>query len=194
MWEPGKLFELRRPLGTVPLTYDGEKTLLKPELDYYVDLAKGLALPQSIKVDFEGDWSYKRNRNKFVPLGNRLVANDRLDPELQDMLRTHCNTISLITPKGELTYYLPKHILEAVDIDETDTLFVRGKPKRLIAVYNLVLLDSATRDVPIFRLYPPEYSARNFVNEDFVSVYNACGCRGLAFKPVDVSPWWEAYM
>jgi hypothetical protein len=190
----GKLFEVRRPLGSKNLSYDIESAALKLELDYYCDLADGYALPDAIEIGLEGNWGFKINRNNFVPLGHRIVASDKLDPQLQDLLRAHCNTIALITPIGEFTYYLPKHMLEAVDVDETEAVFDKSKPPRLIRLDNLVLLEKATRDVPIFRLYPPEYSARNFVNEDFVGLYNACGCRGLAFKPIEVSPWWEAYI
>jgi hypothetical protein len=194
MWEQGKLFEVRRQLGSKHLIYDVETTALKLELDYYSDLAEGYALPEKIDICLDGNWGFKINRNNFVPLGNRIVASDRLDPQFQNMLRAHCNTIALITPIGEFTYYLPKHVIEAVDIDETQAVFDKSQPPRLIRLDNLVLLEKATRDVPIFRLFPPEYSTRNFVNEEFVDLYKACGCKGLSFKPVEVSPWWEAYM
>jgi hypothetical protein len=194
MWQPKKLFEVRAQVSSNVNVVEAGPTALASEKDYYYDLLVGRPLPDEIEINFVEGGRPKRFGKDFVPLGDRLIAHNGVDCRMKALLLTHCHTIELVAPFARYTYFLPQTILEAVDVDETVAQYNNETPRRLIRVFNLVLLDSATRDAPIFKLYPPEYSDRNFVNEDFVALYQACNCKGLKFVQVEVSPWWEAFM
>lgn len=194
MWQQGELFRICTPYSSNKTFGDVAPIGLAPEFEYYCDLLAGKPLPETIEIDLEDDGVFRRLKNHFVPFGDRLLASDRLHVSMKEMLATYCNTIKLVAPFGEFTYYLPRHILEAVDIDESNAVFSNDEPRRLLQVNHLVLLETATRDVPIFRIFPPEYSSKTFVNAQFMALYRHCKCKGIRFAPVEVSPWWEAYM
>jgi hypothetical protein len=162
---------------------------LAAEHDYYYDILVGRPLPAVIEIDLVKKGRFRRLHDYFIPFGGRLIASDRIDANIQAMMRTYCHTISLESPMGTFTYYLPKTLLDAVDKDETDVYYTRTKPKKILAVYKLVLLEKASHDVPIFKIYPPDYSTDTFVNEDFVALYRAGRCKGLSFEAIEVSPW-----
>jgi hypothetical protein len=182
---------------TAPESVDMEVTgfaALAAEHDYYYDILVGRPLPAVIEIDLVRTSRFKRLRDYFISFGGRLIASDRINDRMQALLRAHCHTICLESPMGNYTYYLPKTILDTVDKDETEAVYSREKPKKIMWVHKLVLLEKASYDVPIFKIYPPDYSTATFVNEDFVALYKEGRCRGLDFELIEVSPWWEAYI
>ncbi len=159
------------------------------EFDLYEMIKEGKSLPNLYKIVLD-EYSKKRIPSKdFLNFASSVVASDKIDKRMKEFLDGHCYTIAMIAPFGGYTYYLPKKLIDAVDLERSEKRKY-GENQVLISDYdfsNLVIDDSKIGDISIFQLEPNDLYGATYVTEAFVKLYKECRCKGIRFLPVETT-------
>jgi hypothetical protein len=109
-----------------------------------------------------------------------LMFRPRAVNALSSLLEANGELLPLAVANAELEIYNPRHVVDALDEDESELSRVNG---HISPILKHVFKPGVIRNLPIFKISNLRVSP-TFVDQSFVSLWRASGLKGLDFTQV----------